>query len=392
MINVSEAQETIKQHLPHRKKELVPIKEAYGCTISKDVYAEFDIPGFSQSSMDGYAIRFEEKTMPLHIQGEIPAGSPKLEKLSLGSAFRIFTGAPLPEGADTVVMQEKTTISVTGELIIEDSLLTKGLNVRPVGSEVKKGVIAVRSGTYISAAAIGYLAGMGCDKVEIYTAPKVSIILIGNELIKPGKTPQFGQVFEANSFQLESVLRQCGIKEISTCLVPDSAENLQNAFNREIESSDIVFFVGGISVGDYDFVLDTTQKCGVTKQFHKVAQKPGKPFYFGTKGDKLVFGLPGNPASALTCFYVYIASVLTELQDIPSIVKYTTMKVTSGYSKKSGLTHFLKAHYNDGFVTPLHAQESYRLQSYAQANCLMILDKEGVGCKEGDLLEIIQIN
>lgn len=389
MISVQEAQEIINQNIPKRKHQIFPLKEAFGYTTAEDIFSRYNIPNFSQSSMDGYAIRFEDKDSKLKIVGEMSAGITKQLHLEQGTACRIFTGAPLPTGADTVVMQEKIKIENNDYLIIEDIDLEKGLNVRVSGSDAKKDSIAIRKDSYLSVAAIGYLAGIGCTEVTVYSPPSVSLILTGNELVQPGKTLEFGQVFESNSYQLESVLRQCGINSIERFWVKDDPLEVEKTLNLAISKSDIVILVGGVSVGDYDYVIEATKKCRIEQQFHKIRQKPGKPFYFGIKDEKLVFGLPGNPSSALTCFYLYIAPLLSKLMKRPTITEKTNATTTSAYKKKTGLTHFLKATFADGKVTPLHAQESYRLQSFAEANCLIVLPENSDGCDKDEVLEII---
>lgn len=389
MISVQEAQEIINQNIPKGKHQILPLKEAFGYTTAEDIYSKFNIPNFSQSSMDGYAIRFEDKNLKLKITGEMPAGSTEQLFLEKGTACRIFTGAPLPNFADTVVMQEKIKIENINYLTIEDSNLEKGLNVRDAGSDAKKNKIAIRKDSYLSAAAIGYLAGIGCTEVQVYAVPSVSLILTGNELVQPGNDLEFGQVFESNSYQLESVLKQCGINSIEKFWVKDDPLEVEKNLNFAISKTDIVILVGGVSVGDYDYVIEATKRCGIEQQFHKIRQKPGKPFYFGTKDEKLVFGLPGNPSSALTCFYLYIAPVLSKIMKRPTITENINATATSAYKKKTVLTHFLKATYRDGKVTPLHAQESYRLQSFAEANCLIILPENSEGCDKDEVVEII---
>ncbi|WDF45539.1 molybdopterin molybdotransferase MoeA [Chryseobacterium sp. KACC 21268] len=389
MISVQEAQDIINQNIPKKKHQILPLKEALGYTTAEDIYSKYNIPNFPQSSMDGYAIRFEDKDLKLKIVGEMSAGTTEQFQLENGTACRIFTGAPLPIGADTVVMQEKIKIENNDYLIIEDSELEKSLNVRDAGSDAKKDTIAISKDSYLSAAAIGYLAGIGCTEVQVYAQPSISLILTGNELVQPGNDLEFGQVFESNSYQLESVLKQCGINSIEKFWVKDDPLEVEKTLNLAISKTDIVILVGGVSVGDYDYVIDATKKCGIEQQFHKIRQKPGKPFYFGTKDEKLVFGLPGNPSSALTCFYLYIAPLLSKVMKRPTITEKINATTTSVYKKKAGLTHFLKATYANGKVTPLHAQESYRLQSFAEANCLMILPENSEGCEKDEVVEII---
>lgn len=389
MISVQEAWDIIQKNIPQRKHAVLPLKEAFGYTTAEDIYSKFNIPCFEQSSMDGYAIRFQDRHQRLKIAGQIPAGTSEHYQLERGTAYRIFTGAALPTGADTVVKQEKVRMEDDGYIVIQDHELEVGLHVRPVGTDAKKNSIAVKSGSHLSAAAVGYLAGIGCTETKVYAPPQVALIVTGNELVPPGDSLDFGQVFESNSYQLESVLRQCGIKKIECSWVKDDPLEVERTLESALSKNDIIILVGGVSVGDYDFVLDAAQKCGIEQQFHKIRQKPGKPLYFGVKGETLVFGLPGNPSSALTCFYLYIAPLLSKIMKKPCITDNAYATATSDYKKKPGLTHFLKAIYKDGKVTPLHAQESYRLQSFAEANCLMILPENSEGCEKDEVVEII---
>lgn len=383
MISVNEAKQIILQSVLIRKSSYIPLSEAFGLVTSKDIIASTDIPNFAQSSMDGYALKFADKNLSLTVTGEMAAGTSRQLKIGNGEATRIFTGAPLPENADTVVMQEKIRLQ-NNLLIVEDENLIKGINVRPKGAEVKQGEVAMKKGTYLSAAAIGFLAGIGCSKVSVYTPPKVAIILTGNELQDPGSTLEFGQVYEANSFQLKVVLHQIGIKNIEVFRAGDNPKELHKVLEKAIENNDFVLLNGGVSVGDYDFVAQVANTCGVEEKFHKIKQKPGKPLFFGTKDDKLIFGLPGNPSSSLTCFYEYVLPALENYMRLPSNVLEITALVTHDYPKPAGLTHFLKAFYLNGKVTPLHAQESFRLHSFAQANCFIVLPEDSLGCKEND--------
>lgn len=383
MISVTEAKQIIQNSRTPKKSVVLPLSEAFGLVTSKDVIATTDIPNFAQSSMDGYALKYEDRQTPIKIIGEMAAGTSKQLKINNGEATRIFTGAPLPENADTVVMQEKIRLE-NNTLVIEDENLQFGLNVRPKGAEVKKGEVAMASETYLSAAAIGFLAGIGCAAVSVYEPPKIAIILTGNELQQPGNPLEFGQVYEANSFQLKAVLNQMGIKDIQVFTAEDNPEELQKVLENALNKSDVVLLNGGVSVGDYDFVTQAAKSCGIEGKFHKIKQKPGKPLFFGTKEDKLVFGLPGNPSSSLTCFYEYVLPALESAMGLNAGLQEIKASAPHDYPKPIGLTHFLKAFYSDGKVTPLHAQESFRLHSFAQANCFIVLPEESAGCKAGE--------
>lgn len=387
MISVQEAKQIIQGAALAPKIVKLPLLEAFGFTLAQDVIATVDIPNFAQSSMDGYAVKFEDKDKPLTIIGEMAAGVSNQLTIYSGQATRIFTGAPLPLGADTVIMQEK--VAVENKLLtLQDDNLSLGLNVRPKGGEVKNGELAMAKGTCLSAAALGFLAGIGCTHAHVYAAPKVAIILTGNELQEPGKLLKFGQVYEANSVILTAALHKAGISNITILRSEDNPETLTSVLKQALESNDVVLLNGGVSVGDYDFVVDAAQACGVEQKFHKIKQKPGKPLFFGTKADTLVFGLPGNPSSGLTCFYEYVLPALERsMHKQPSVV-VTTATATHNYIKPAGLTHFLKAIYNEGNVMPLHAQESFRLHSFAQANCFIVLPEASTGCTAGNTVEV----
>lgn len=387
MISVNEAKQIILQSALAKKSSVIPLSQAFGLVTAEDVFASTDIPNFAQSSMDGYALRFSDKGQPLSVIGEMAAGASKQLTMQGGEATRIFTGAPLPENADTVVMQEKIRFN-NEKLIIEDENLSEGLNVRPKGAEVKKGEVAMKEGTHLTAAAIGFLAGIGCAEVSVYTPPKVAVILTGNELQDPGNLLEFGQVYEANSYQLKAVLNQSEIHNIEVFKAEDDPKELHKVLENAIQNNDIVLLNGGVSVGDYDFVTEVANTCGVEEKFHKIKQKPGKPLFFGTKENTLVFGLPGNPSSSLTCFYEYVLPALENVMGLPSGVTEIIATVTHDYTKPAGLTHFLKAFYSNGKVTPLHAQESFRLHSFAQANCFIVLPEESLGCLENDQVTV----
>jgi molybdopterin molybdotransferase len=387
MISVEEAKNIIRSIQPADRKITVPLSEASGLAVAENIIAGSDIPAFPQSSMDGYAIRFSENRDPLPISGEIPAGTTTPVQLEPGRAMRIFTGAPLPDGADTIIIQERTEVT-NGQLILKDDQLTKGQHVRPKGAETKKGDTAMATGTYLSPAAIGFLAGIGCKELSVFAPPSVTILLTGDELQAPGQPLAFGQVYDANSFQLKAALQKTGIRSLHARYATDSAESVRSALEVSLEESDLVLVTGGVSVGDYDLVIPAALECGIQTLFHKIKQKPGKPLFFGRKGNKTIFGLPGNPSSALTCFYEYVLPFIETRMRIPHTVKEVKAKVEQAYRKPAGLTHFIKAIYHEGKVSVLNAQESYRLASFAQSNCLLVLPEESEGCNTGDMVDV----
>ncbi|WP_293789216.1 gephyrin-like molybdotransferase Glp [uncultured Pedobacter sp.] len=388
MISVKEAKHLISQNIITLNPISVDLANASGHVLAANVYAKYDIPAFNQSSMDGYALKFEDHAQELRLIGEMAAGTTTKIIIQNGETSRIFTGAPLPTGADTVVMQEKVK-RIDGKITLHDPDLKIGLNVRDQGSEIKAGALAMEQGNFLSPAAIGFLAGIGINKVSVYPMPKISIIVTGKELQQPGEVLGFGQVYESNSYSLSAALKQEGIEQIEVCASDDNLDILKKVLQTALTNSDIVLLTGGVSVGDYDFVIDAASRCGIKQIFHKVKQKPGKPLFFGTKDQKLIFGLPGNPSSVLSCYYNYVLPAIKALSHQSNNVIAIEARLTHDYTKPLGLTHFLKGKYENGLVTPLHAQESYRLSSFAQANCLICLDEAKDQFKENEMITVL---
>ncbi len=389
MISVEEAKAIIEKEITPLTPVKKNLQEAAGKLLAEDIYATIDIPAYPQSSMDGYAFSFNawKENNKLTVNGEIAAGHGRDTPLKTSDAVRIFTGAAVPSGADTVVMQEKTKI-ISGVLIIEDENLAPGTNVRPMGSEIRAGEKALFKTSFLSPAAIGFLAGIGITELAVYPKPTVSIIVTGNELQKPGNPLQYGQVYESNSFALTAALQQIGISAIDVIHADDKLEVLTAILNNCLQKTDLVLLTGGISVGDYDFVLQAANNCGVKQLFHKVKQRPGKPLYLGKKDDKVVFGLPGNPSSVLSCFYQYVLTAIGKMSNQRIALEIKRVPLSNSFKKAAGLTHFLKGYYDGDSVTLLNAQESYRLSSFARANCLVQINEDVTAYPVGELVDI----
>lgn len=390
MISVAEAKNIIRENTG----TLVPVKqlltESAGLILADDVFAASPVPPFPQSAMDGYAFSFSEWQVhkKLTIIGEIAAGNKEARTLPPGSAVRIFTGAPVPSGADTVVMQEKVTVQ-QDELIIHDEKLAAGINVRKHGAEIQAGSLALEKGTVLSPAAIGFLANVGVVSVNVYPDPSITIIITGDELQTPGNPLEYGQVYEVNSISLLAALSQLNINSrIDVVHVTDNPDLTTEALRNALQKSDLVMLTGGISAGDYDFVLPATAACEVQKLFHKVKQRPGKPLYFGKQGSRIVFGLPGNPGSVLTCFYQYVLHAMEKLSKRKLILPTIRVPLSKPFQKATGLTHFLKGNYDGETVTISDAQESFRLASFARANCLVQINEEVTSCEQGEMVDV----
>jgi molybdopterin molybdotransferase len=390
MISVDEALGLIHGHAAPLDPQTLPLADAVGLVLAADVHAPLDIPAYPQSGMDGYAFAHADRHRPLTLVGEQPAGGTLARHLEPGQAVRIFTGAAVPPGADTVLMQERASIR-DGHLHVDEPGLPHGANVRPVGSEIANGALALPAGERLSPAAIGFLAGMGYDRVPAYPRPRVTILITGDELQSPGSPLGYGQVYESNSYLLRSALQRLQAGRVSIGRVPDDREALRQALATALPASDIVLMTGGVSVGDHDHTREAFEACGVRPVFHRVRQKPGKPLLFGVHGRQPVFGLPGNPASVLTCFYQYVCPALAALTHQPPALRRIRAELVAPYRKPAGLTHFLKAEYRDGQVRLLDGQASYMLHAFARANALAIIPEEfthlEAGCRiDADIL------
>lgn len=389
MISVTEAKNKIRVNATPLTPVTIPLQQAVGRVLAADVFAQTDIPAFEQSAMDGYALSFAgfKHHNNLTIHGEVPAGATKQFTLQANQAMRIFTGAPVPAGADTVVMQEKVEVK-DGKLIIQDEQLRAGLNVRLIGSEIKAGELMLTKGQPLTPAAVGFLATTGVSEVLVYPTPVMSIIVTGNELQQPGRELKYGQVYECNSYQLRAALQLLQISDVPVFEAKDDPHTLKGILQNALDDSDVVLLTGGVSVGNYDFVPEAASACGVTTLFHKLKQRPGKPLFVGQKGNKWVFGLPGNPSSVLTCFYEYVITALEQLSQLKPVLKTIKAPLAKGYSKTAALTFFLKGYYDGQTVVPLDSQESYRLRSFAMANCLLCLPEEKMEYTAGEEVEV----
>jgi molybdopterin molybdotransferase len=391
MVSVTEAKTIIKQHVTSLNSITLNLDEAMGYAINDDIISPINVPSFVQSSMDGYAFAFDDlkSTPSLTITATIQAGDASSNKIRKNQAVRIFTGAPLPEGADTVLMQEKAKAE-GGQLFVLDEKLQKGTNSRSIGADIKEGAIAVKKGTILTPGAIGLLASLGITQVSVVRKPTINIILTGNELQDIGKKLAPGQIYESNSHTLKAALSKLGIKEINFLKVADNLESVTGAIKESLIKFDLTILTGGISVGDYDFVLEACQQNNVEQLFHKVKQKPGKPLYIGKKDAKIVCALPGNPASVLSCFYQYISIVLDKLSNTSLEMKTVQARLTNNYAKPIGLTHFLKGFYNHATneVTILEGQESFKMSAFAIANCFVELPEDLLEFRSNEIVKV----
>lgn len=393
MITVNEARIKIEQHTLPLSPVLVPIIDSLGAVLARDMEAPIDSPPFDQSAMDGYAFRWSDLQADsyLILQGVVAAGDTSATTLLPHHCLRIFTGAAIPEGVDTVIMQENCR-NENGRIYLDLSSTIQGANIRPAASQCKQGTHIPLQGSILQAGGIGYLAGLGIAELSILPKPKVGIIVTGKELVTPGTALQYGQIYESNAWMLMAALREGGIPVDHHTRVGDDLQETIEAIREELMRCDVVLLSGGISVGDYDLVREALFSCGVEEIFYKVKQKPGKPLFFGKKSGTLIFALPGNPASVLTCFYQYVVPAIRKMQGLTFDPPRVQRLLLHDYFKKGSLTHFLKAKVDDHSVMILDGQESYKLNAFIEANALVMLEPDQQQFQKGDSLEVLPLN
>lgn len=386
MITVSEAFSILQNNLPSLQEDHCLLLHSRKKVLSQNIISPINMPPFRQSAMDGYVVCLHE-SLEYQIIGEIKAGDATLMELQPGQAIKIFTGAPVPDAAQAMIPIEKVKVDQTVLTLQEIPQIEE--NIRPIGEQIKKGNIALKKGTLLDAAGIGFLAGLGVTTVSVYKKPRVAVVVTGNELLPPGTPLTYGKVYESNGIMLQSALLDAFYQEVALYKVKDDFESTKFMLQEAIRNNDVVLVSGGISVGDYDFVAEALEELHVNTLFHKVNQKPGKPLFVGKLEDKLIFALPGNPAACLTCFYVYV---------LPTLKLLSGEDVQYDAAKKIGLAHdfvvkntrsqFLKAFVSQDGVNVLSHQASSMLNSFSLANALVYVPEGNYQLKKGDIVQL----
>lgn len=390
MIQVEQALSIIAENSNTMPVQKISVQKALGYILAETIYSPINMPPFRQSAMDGYAFIHSEKHQ-YDVIGISQAGDHTDVKLKENEAVRIFTGAFVPKNADTVVMQEHVLANENSILITK--MPKQFTNVRAKGEQIVKEDVVFEANTLITPAAIGFLACLGITEIEVYKKPKVAILVTGNELVKAGKELPKGKIYESNSVMLQAALQTIGIKKVKSFKVKDNLKATKKALKNILPKYDIVLISGGISVGDYDFVKEALLENGVEEHFYTINQKPGKPMFFGSKNETLVFALPGNPASSLTNFYIYVYPAIKNRMGFSDIhLPKLVRKLNTGFINTTGKTLFLKALYDETNVTILEGQSSAMLNTFAIANSLLIVPHNKESLKKGEQVTLLPIN
>lgn len=377
MISVEQAKKILAENSERGHIIEKSLGECLGLILAEDIYSPIDVPSFDNSAMDGYAMNFDDTNRSWEVSHIIQAGDTSEINIAPGKAARIFTGAKIPKGTNTVIPQELIAIIAEGQISYDGDKISTGSNVRLKGSQSKKNSLILEKGQVLGAGQIGLLASVGVAQVMVFSPPKVGFIVTGNELKEPGTPLKEGEIYNSNGPMLEALLKENAVKQIQSYKAADDKESLQKIIDQALTENDILLLSGGISVGDYDFVKECLIAAKVKELFYKIKQRPGKPMFAGKIEQKLIFALPGNPASVHSCFIQYVRpSIKHWLGNTEVWEADHNLEVTEDIPKKAGFTHFMKGKKNGNQVELLKGQQSFNLQAFSTAECLLELPAE----------------
>ncbi|MFH0974514.1 MAG: gephyrin-like molybdotransferase Glp [Spirochaetota bacterium] len=397
-VSYKEAQNIILNSVRPLNYEDISIMEAFNRVLYEDIVSDIMIPPLDDSAMDGYAIISEdtlgaskENPIKLQITGEVQAGGSLAGKKVLkGTAIRIMTGAPIPEGADAVIQFEETEETAGFVKIFSET--AKFRNYRFAGVSLKTGDSVLYKGERLSTANIGILASLNRAKIKVYKQPTVAIISTGDELADIGEEIKAGQIRNSSAYSLYSEVKKYSAIPNYLGIVKDIKKDMREIFLKALES-DVVISTGGVSAGKYDFVKDIYTDLNISIEFEKINIKPGKPCTFGTKDNKLIFGLPGNPVPTLTSFIQFVRPALLKMMGAKKIEKpVVSAFLEEDISKLSGATNLIRGNFtiknNEFYVTTTGNQNSSILRSMSDANCLIMIPENVTGVKAGEKVAI----
>lgn len=399
MISVNEARQKLMEAVSPGKIILTELDGALGRILAEDVKSPICSPHFDNSAMDGFALRAADTAnasrgfpVKLKVRGLIAAGEVSTHVLQTGECLRIMTGAALPAGADTVVPQELVLQDADGSIVLHQPC-EAGAHIRTKGEEVRTGEVALEKGVKLCAASLSFLAGLGVCSVPVFAAPDLRIIPTGSELVTCLEDLSAGKIIESNSIALKHAMQALHVQASVSLPIPDRRDDLLHELRGALLANDVVLLCGGVSVGVYDLVKSVLAELGVEEVFWGVQQKPGKPLFVGRCKDTLIFGLPGNPAASLMCCYEYVIPALRRMMGYKNPwLQSAAAECAQQIIKRDQREHFLRAWawYDQRklFVRLAGEQDSHRMQSFAHANCLLVVPSECHEIKAGEKVEI----
>ena len=402
MIPFSKALELVLKNTAPIGKQKIKLEDSAGYVLAEDIKAKFNIPLFDNSAVDGFGVKVtdvkdasSESPVELELSGTVRAGDPAKPDIIPGAAVKILTGAAIPHSVEAVVMKE-FCIEELNKVYIKRPVV-KWENIRRQGEEFCKDREVISKGMRITPPVIGLLASLGYNSFYVYKKPKISLIITGSELIRPGKKLSPGKIYESNSYSLIACLKDIGVEDISLFFARDKKKTITKHIKKALLTSDVIVTVGGISVGDYDFVKEVLYELGVKMPFTKVAIKPAKPNCFGiyqkNKSKKAVFGLPGNPVSSLISYHQFIKPALLKMMgEANSASFHAKAQLLSDLKKKTDRLEFVrgvvKQKNGSLLVEPTKGQGSHMLGGITTANCLIHFPQEQNFISKGENVSV----
>jgi len=391
-LRVDKAREAIRSCLsPIVETESVSVRNALGRVLAEDIVPRINVPAHDNSAMDGYAVRFSDLGKePLKEIGTALAGKPFAGKLGAGECVRIMTGAVIPAGADTVVIQE--VVKKAGDRVTIPAGQKKAQNVRYAGEDLKVGIPVLRSGKLLTPADIGLVASLGIGEVRVKRKLRVAFFATGDELASIGAPLKEGEVYDSNRYTLHGMLARLGVEIVDLGVVRDAPDLLEKAFRQAAKSADVVITTGGVSVGEADFVKQLMAKLGEVL-FWKIAMRPGRPMAFGKVGNAFLFGLPGNPVAVMVTFYQFVRDALIHLSGrtdeplplLKAVAAENLRKVPGRTEYQRGILFRDQDHWK---VRTTGQQGSGVLRSMSEANCFIVIEHERAAVKAGELVSV----
>jgi molybdopterin molybdotransferase len=393
LITFEEAQRLILEHVSPLPAEPAPVADAYGRVAAEDVPSPVNLPPFDSSAMDGFAVRAQDTPGSLPVVFHVAAGSPAPRPLGRGEAMGIGTGGALPAGADAVIPIEYVVHRDNNVEIAET--VASGANVRPVGGDLRQDEVVVSAGTMLGPAQVGALAAAGVAQVACARRPRAAVLATGSELRAPGEPLRPGQIYEANGPILDAQLRSAGAEVERLPPVADDEDAHREAIARGLEA-DVLLTTGGVSVGVHDLVRQVESELGVREVFWGVSVKPGKPISFGVREGRLVFGLPGNPVSALVGFELFVRPAVLALQGAAQPgPDWERGRLTESVRANPGRDELIRARAKVGDegieLEPLAGRESHMIARAAGANTLVLVPRGGGDVAVGSTVRYLRL-
>ena len=370
--------------------ETVPLAAVRGRVVASEVAARLTQPPFDASAMDGYAIRWADLPGPWRIAGEAAAGHGWGGTLGAGEAVRIFTGAPVPAGADTIVVQEEITAASGTACLTGEGPPRAGAHIRRRGHDFAAGTQVAATGTRLTPARIGLLAAAGHGAIAVVRRPRVALIATGDELVPPGSDPAAGQIVSSNGVMLAALFAAAGAEVRDLGIVPDRRDALAAAFGAA--DADLIVTVGGASVGDHDLVVPVLRDLGARIDFWKIAMKPGKPMVAGALGSRRVIGLPGNPVSAFVCATLFALPLIRALGGRPADAARLLLPLAAPLPPNGNRRDHLRGRIVDGRVEAATRQDSAMLAGLAAAEVLIVREAGAPAAETDAIVDCIALD